>query len=90
MLTSASAGWRLIPSSPSNYPVLSWQFGPLGALFFGACFLARVRCQNGSRPGDQNEPVIFEKWSPRIPSLSGIAKNPFSRIMEPQDKGVFS
>ena len=38
MLTSASAGWRLIPSSPSNYPVLSWQFGPLGALFFAQMF----------------------------------------------------
>ena len=23
-------------SASSNYPVLSWQFGPLGALFFGA------------------------------------------------------
>ena len=85
MLTSVSAGWRLIPSSPSNYPVLSWQFGPLGALFF-----ARFGCPNGSRPGDQSESVICDKQSPRILSLSGIAKNPFSRIMEPQNKGVFS
>ena len=83
----SECGMEAYPSfpPPSNYPVLSWQFGPLGALF-----LARVRCENGSRPGDQNEPVICEKWSPRIPSLSGIAKNPFSRIMEPQNKGIFS
>ena len=37
MSTPASAAWRHTPSfpPPSNYPVLSWQFGPLGALFFG-------------------------------------------------------
>ena len=36
-LISASAVWKPIQSlpQPSNYPVLSWQFGPLGALFFG-------------------------------------------------------
>ena len=39
MSTSASAAWRHTPNfpPPSNYPVLSWQFGPYGALF-----LARV------------------------------------------------
>ena len=57
--------------------------GPSGPFFLGACWYP-----NGWRPGDQGKQVICDRRSLWILSLSGIAKNPFSRIMGPQEKGV--
>ena len=44
----ANAGWKPIPNSPSNYPVLSWQFGPLGAPFFWELLFVTVRNQHAA------------------------------------------